>query len=74
MRHHDDRSSSDIEREVAAKRAEVSATVEEIKGRLSPGEFLDQMLRDAHFRVQVRRGYGKGAFAPGHRVFIARAA
>jgi SAM-dependent methyltransferase len=35
---------------------------------------IDKMLREAHFRVQVRRGYGGGAFAPGHRVFIARAA
>jgi SAM-dependent methyltransferase len=42
--------------------------------RLWPVREIDQMLRDAHFRVQVRRGYGKGAFAPGHRVFIARAA
>jgi SAM-dependent methyltransferase len=35
---------------------------------------IDTMLRDAHFRVQIRRGYGGRAFAPGHRVFIARAA
>lgn len=41
--------------------------------RLWPVREIDQLLRDAHFRVQVRRGYGKGAFAPGHRVFIARA-
>jgi SAM-dependent methyltransferase len=34
---------------------------------------IDEMLRDARFRVQVRRGYAGGAFAPGHRVFIARA-
>jgi SAM-dependent methyltransferase len=34
---------------------------------------IDAMLRDAHFRVQVRRGYAGRAFAPGHRVFIARA-
>ena len=55
MRHHEDESSSDIEREVAAQRAEVSATLEEIKGRLSPGEFLDQMLRDARTRDAVSR-------------------
>lgn len=30
------------------------------------------MLREARFRVQVRRGYGSESFAPGHRVFIAR--
>jgi SAM-dependent methyltransferase len=34
---------------------------------------IDQMLRDARFRVQVRRGYGGRALVPGHRVFIARA-
>jgi SAM-dependent methyltransferase len=34
---------------------------------------IDKMLRDARFRVQVRRGYGGGVFAPGHRVFIGRA-
>ncbi len=34
---------------------------------------IDKMLREARFRVQIRRGYGGGAFAPGHRVFIARA-
>jgi SAM-dependent methyltransferase len=35
---------------------------------------VDKMLRDARFRVQVRRGYGGRALAPGHRVFVARAA
>ena len=43
--------------------------------RLWPAREIDKLLRDARFRVQVRRGYGAGAaFAPGHRVFIARAA
>ena len=40
--------------------------------RLWSAREVDKMLRDARFRVQVRRGYGGGAFAPGHRVFIAR--
>ena len=44
--------------------------------RLWHSREIDKMLREARFRVQVRRGYagGGGAFAPGHRVFIARAA
>lgn len=41
--------------------------------RLWPAREIDKMLREARFRVQVRRSYGGGAFAPGHRVFIARA-
>ena len=35
---------------------------------------IDKMLREARFRVQIRRGYGGRALAPGHRVFVARAA
>ena len=34
---------------------------------------IDKMLREARFRVQIRRGYGGRVLAPGHRVFIARA-
>ena len=41
--------------------------------RLWPAREIDKMLRDARFRVQVRRSYAGGAFAPGHRVFIGRA-
>jgi SAM-dependent methyltransferase len=41
--------------------------------RLWSAREIDKLLRDARFRVQVRRGYGGGAFAPGHRVFVARA-
>ena len=41
--------------------------------RLWHAREIDKMLREARFRVQVRRGYGGGAVAPGHRVFIARA-
>ena len=41
--------------------------------RLWPTREVDKMLREARFRVQIRRGYAGGAFAPGHRVFIARA-
>ena len=37
-----------------------------------PGE-VEEMLRDARFKVQTRRGYGPRSFAPGHRVFVARA-
>lgn len=37
-----------------------------------PGE-IEEMLRDARFKVQTRRGYGGRSFAPGHRVFVARA-
>ena len=37
-----------------------------------PGE-IEEMLRDAHFKVQTRRGYAGRSFAPGHRVFVARA-
>ncbi len=37
-----------------------------------PGE-IEEMLRDARFKVQTRRGYGPRSFAPGHRVFVARA-
>jgi SAM-dependent methyltransferase len=41
--------------------------------RLWHAREIDKMLRDARFRVQIRRGYGGGALASGHRVFIARA-
>ena len=34
---------------------------------------IEEMLRDARFKVQSRRGYGGRSFAPGHRVFVARA-
>ena len=53
MRHQDDESSSDIEREVAAQRAEISGTMGEIKDRLSPGELVDRMLRDSRTRDAV---------------------
>lgn len=33
---------------------------------------IEEMLRDARFKVQTRRGYGGRSFAPGHRVFVAR--
>jgi ferritin-like metal-binding protein YciE len=55
MRHHDDEGSSDIEREVAAQRAEISETLGEIKDRLSPGELVDRMLRDSRTRDAVSR-------------------
>lgn len=34
---------------------------------------IEDMLRDAHFKVQTRRGYSSRALVPGHRVFVARA-
>ena len=33
---------------------------------------IEEMLREARFKVQSRRGYGGRSFAPGHRVFVAR--
>lgn len=39
--------------------------------RLWQAREIEEMLREAHFRVQIRRGYA-GSFAPGHRVFVAR--
>jgi ferritin-like metal-binding protein YciE len=53
MRHQKHESSSDLEREVAARRAEISETLEEIKERLSPGELLDEVLRNARIRDAV---------------------
>lgn len=41
--------------------------------RLWPAAEIEEMLREARFRVQTRRGYGGRSFAPGHRVFVARA-
>jgi SAM-dependent methyltransferase len=41
--------------------------------RLWGVEEIEAMLRDARFKVQVRRAYGPRQFAPGHRVFVARA-
>ena len=41
--------------------------------RLWPTGEIEEMLREAHFKVQLRRGYGGRSFAPGHRVFVARA-
>jgi SAM-dependent methyltransferase len=40
--------------------------------RLWRADEIEEMLRDARFKVQSRRGYGGRAFAPGHRVFVAR--
>ncbi len=41
--------------------------------RLWPAAEIEEMLRDARFTVQTRRGYAGRSFAPGHRVFIGRA-
>lgn len=41
--------------------------------RLWPAADIEEMLREARFKVKTRRGYAGRAFAPGHRVFIARA-
>jgi hypothetical protein len=50
MRQYQDRSPSNIEREVAAHRADIADTVAEIKERLSPGELLDGIFRDPRTR------------------------
>ena len=55
MRQSEDRSPSNIEREVAAHRADIADTVAEIKERLSPGELLDSFLRDSRTRDVVAR-------------------
>ena len=41
--------------------------------RLWPAVEIEEMLREARFKVQTRRGYAGRSFAPGHRVFVARA-
>ncbi len=41
--------------------------------RLWRTQDIEEMLRDARFKVNTRRGYGGRSFAPGHRVFVARA-
>ena len=50
MRHHDRERAPDLEREVSAQRAEVSATLTEIQERLSPGRILDDVLRNHRTR------------------------
>lgn len=41
--------------------------------RLWHPDDVTAMLREARFRVQVRRGYARGGpYVPGHRVFVAR--
>jgi ferritin-like metal-binding protein YciE len=55
MRQDKDRSPSNVEREVAAHRADIADTVAEIKERLSPGELLDQIMRDSRTRDIVSR-------------------
>ena len=55
MRQYKDRSPSNIEREVAAHRADIADTVAEIKERLSPTELLDGILRDSRTRDLVSR-------------------
>jgi ferritin-like metal-binding protein YciE len=55
MRQYRDRSPSNIEREVAAHRADIADTVAEIKERLSPGELLDGIFRDPRTREVVAR-------------------
>jgi Protein of unknown function (DUF3618) len=55
MRHHERKSPSNIEREVAAQRAEISETLGEIKERLSPGELLEEVLHDSRVHDAVSR-------------------
>jgi SAM-dependent methyltransferase len=40
--------------------------------RLWRSQEIEEMLRQARFKVQTRRGYAGRSFAPGHRVFVAR--
>jgi ferritin-like metal-binding protein YciE len=53
MRHRERETSSDLEREVSAQRAEISETLTEIQGRLSPGRLLDEVLRNSRTRTSV---------------------
>jgi ferritin-like metal-binding protein YciE len=52
---HEGGSSRDLEREARAQRAEVSATLREIQGRVSPGRLLDEALRSDQARAGVSR-------------------
>jgi ferritin-like metal-binding protein YciE len=55
MTHHGHTSSSQLESEVRAQRAEISETLTEIRGRLSPGQLLDEALRSTAIRESVSR-------------------
>ena len=55
MRRHENKSSSTLEREVEAQRAEISETLAEIKHRLSPGEILDELMRNPRTREAAAR-------------------
>jgi SAM-dependent methyltransferase len=73
----DARTSRLVRRITTFRRIEGGATYrrsEEIhRLRLWDPHDVTGMLREARFRVQVRRGYGgAGGFVPGHRVFVAR--
>jgi len=41
--------------------------------RLWPAREVAELLREARFRVQIRRGYSREGYVPGLRVFVARA-
>jgi ferritin-like metal-binding protein YciE len=53
MRRHEHETWSDLEGEVRAQRAEISDTLTEMRGRLSPGQLLDEVLRDTRTREAV---------------------
>ena len=55
MRRHETKSSSTLEREVEAQRAEISDTLAEIRHRLSPGEILDEVMRNPRTREAAAR-------------------
>jgi ferritin-like metal-binding protein YciE len=55
MRRHETKDSSTIEREVEAQRAEISDTLAEIKQRLSPGEIVDDLMRNPRTREAAAR-------------------
>jgi ferritin-like metal-binding protein YciE len=45
--------SLELEREARAERAEISETLTEIRGRLSPGQLLDDVLRSSSARASI---------------------
>lgn len=55
MKHREAETSSELEREVSAQRAEIADTLTEIQGRLSPGRLLDEVLRNGRTRAGLSR-------------------
>jgi ferritin-like metal-binding protein YciE len=53
MRHHESESSLDLERDTRAERADISETLTAIRGRLSPGQLLDDVLHSENARASI---------------------